>query len=388
VGGDDNSKYHRQLYAAWILLKHKAAVDKALEYAEAAVGNADTALAIPNAGSFVMASELYESRQLALSRSEFLQVPDVPKPTLAAILRGRIEDLIGWALVLENKAADAEIHFKRALSILPEKSAWWRASLWRYGTALQADGKEAEALDAYVRSYSIDKPDLGRYTTVEALYKKLNGSDEGLEAKIGPAPLPGADVVAKNDASAIPAALPAVTATPNIDQPQPTPTPIASAEPSKSPTSDQANTDVKSSKTEASPRTEPVDAKIISITKSSLPDDQLLPRSDVSKPDTGTKPVPESKPAPDVSTLPTAGSDTKPSSVVEPSPTPIPTPITEPSASPTPEPTLSPTHDTKPLVKSEEPSLKTEPSPSPTPVTESLPTPTPAAVAATPSSEP
>ena len=61
--------------------------------------------------------------------------------------------------------------------------------MWRLGSALQAEGKEPEALDAYIKSYSIDKPSLAHYNTVEALYKKVNGSTEGLEAKVGRSPI-------------------------------------------------------------------------------------------------------------------------------------------------------------------------------------------------------
>lgn len=58
--------------------------------------------------------------------------------------------------------------------------------MWRLGAALAADGKDAEALNAYIESYKTDKPDFGKYAVVEALYRKLNGTVDGLEAKIGP----------------------------------------------------------------------------------------------------------------------------------------------------------------------------------------------------------
>ena len=221
VSGDDALKYHRQLYAASLLLNKKIAVDKALEYAEAAVGNADPAITVPNANSFVMASELYDSRQIAFTRGELVKVPEVPRQMLAAILRGRIEDLIGWALLQKDKPAEAAIRFRRAVAILPEKSAWWRAGMWRLGSALQADGKEQEALDAYIKSYSIDKPDLTRYTTVETLYKKINGSTEGLEAKIGAIPL---GQISPVPIAAAPKSLP-TEPIPNVAVPEPTPTP-------------------------------------------------------------------------------------------------------------------------------------------------------------------
>ena len=57
--------------------------------------------------------------------------------------------------------------------------------MWRLGAALEADGKEKDALDAYVQSYKTDKPDLAKFIVVESLYKKINGNTEGLETAIG-----------------------------------------------------------------------------------------------------------------------------------------------------------------------------------------------------------
>src|SRR5205085_519980 len=103
VAGDDKYKLHRQLYAASQLLGKKLAAAKALEYSTAAIGQADAALDVPSAASAIMASELYESRQIAFSRDQLVQVPTVPRQMLAAIFRGRIEELAGRALMLEDK---------------------------------------------------------------------------------------------------------------------------------------------------------------------------------------------------------------------------------------------------------------------------------------------
>ena len=383
VAGTDNSKYHRQLYASSLLLEKKIAVDKALEYAEAAVGNSDTALTIANAGAYVMASELYDSRQLALSRDEFLKVPDVPRPTLAAILRGRIEDLIGWALVEENKPADAEVHFKRSVAILPEKSAWWRASMWRYGTALQANGKESEALDAYIKSYSIDKPDIGRYTTVETLYKKLNGSTEGLEAKVGASPLPSADVLAKNDPSAAPAALPASSATPNIDLPQPTPTPAAAPEPS--PISVSEKKEVQQAKAVTPNEVKPTDTTGLKVDTAASTEPEPPPAIKRPEPKTITSAEIEAKATPEVTPAPTPTPQADPSTNTETStaasPSPTPTADAASSPSPTPDLSQSPAPEATPAPAPDETAVKPDPSPSPSPSAPPLPeaatTPTP-----------
>jgi hypothetical protein len=57
--------------------------------------------------------------------------------------------------------------------------------MWRLGAALQADGKDKDALDAYLKSYPKESLDSARYGIIETLYQKVNGSVEGLDASIG-----------------------------------------------------------------------------------------------------------------------------------------------------------------------------------------------------------
>lgn len=185
VAGPDKMKIHRLIYAASILLQKRVALSKVLELARSATGNTDTGLEVANPRSAVMAAELYEARSMAFRRNEFLLVPEVPNQTLSAIMRGRIEEIAGWALFQQNNFPDAIVRLRRAISVMPDKSAWWRSSMWRLGAALAADGKEADALNSYIESYKTDKPDYAKYAVVEALYKKLNGSTDGLEEKIG-----------------------------------------------------------------------------------------------------------------------------------------------------------------------------------------------------------
>lgn len=198
VKGDDPMRLHRQIYAASMLLQKQIAVSKAADLAKAAVGGAESGLQAAEPGAAVMASELYESRAIAFSRNDILLVPDVPRQTLSAILRGRIEDITGWTLIEQKNYPEAIVHLRRAVNVLPDKSAWWRASLWRLGTALAADGKDKEALDSFVKSYNADKPDPLRYAVVENQYMKVNGNIDGLEAIVGANPVP---IVAAADTS-------------------------------------------------------------------------------------------------------------------------------------------------------------------------------------------
>ena len=185
IRGSDKMKLYRQIYAATALLRKGLALREVLEIARSATGTADSALDVPSANSAVMASELYDARQAASQKNQFLPIPEVPRPTLSAILRGRIEEIAGWALYQQGNYPEATIRLRRALSVMPDKSAWWRSSMWRLGAALAADGKEAEALNYYIDSYKTDKPDFAKYAVVESLYRKLNGTTDGLEAKIG-----------------------------------------------------------------------------------------------------------------------------------------------------------------------------------------------------------
>ncbi len=208
VQGEDKMQLHRQIFVANQLLQNKKALPKVLELTQAALGKADAALDVPNASAAVLADELYESRSLAAARNQNLLVPIVPRQTLSAVLRGRIEEIAGWTLYEQNKTGESVVRLKRAVSVLPENSAWWRSSMWRLGAALQADGKDKEALDAYFKSYPKETGgNAAKYTVVAALYQKVNGTNDGLEAQIGarpegviftsPAPKP-AETIAQN----------------------------------------------------------------------------------------------------------------------------------------------------------------------------------------------
>jgi len=106
-------------------------------------------------------------------------------------------------LLEQGNYAEAVTRLRRAVSILPDKSAWWRSSHWRLGTALAGDGKDKEALEAYVKAYTASEPDASKYAVIETVFKRLNGGTEGLEALIGADPSKPAEKVA-NATPAVP----------------------------------------------------------------------------------------------------------------------------------------------------------------------------------------
>ena len=191
----DPMRVFRRLYAAARLARHATAFSDAstqaaawqpvLEAADAAMSGLDAALDAPVATLAVMADELREYRARALSAGSVTSPPDVPRNVLSNVVRGRIEDLAGWALFNQGKTAEAVVRLRRAASVLPLESPWWRTANWHLGIALEASGNQTDALNAYLRSYNPQSPDPVRRAIIERLYQRVNGSLEGLEAKLG-----------------------------------------------------------------------------------------------------------------------------------------------------------------------------------------------------------
>ncbi|MBX3293460.1 MAG: tetratricopeptide repeat protein [Acidobacteria bacterium] len=249
TAGSDAMRSHRKIFAASQMLERRRAAAKATEFARDAVSSLDAALNVPDAWAAILASELYEPRRAVLQRGEFLNTPDVPRSTLSAILRGRVEDLIGWGnLELENKD-EAVLRLRRAVGVLPADSAWWRQSMWRLGTALAVAGKDDEALDTYVKSYRSAGTNAFRYKTIAALYSRIKGSLEGLDELIGPDPSPQV-------AAAEPTATPTPAETPT-ETPTEEPEPNASPEPEKSPEKDEEKLPEPESKATPTPEPSP-----------------------------------------------------------------------------------------------------------------------------------
>lgn len=249
VKGSDRMKLYRQIFAATQLVDKKIALQKAIELTKAATTAVDDGLAVPNATIAVMASELYEARAIAGTKGEYIVVPDVPRPTLSAVLRGRLEEIAGWAQYNLGSADEAIIRLRRAVGVLPTDSAWWRSSTWRLGAAYALAGKDAEALDMYIKSYkSAARVDMIRYSLIESLYRKINGNTDGLSDKIGPSLVPQVapeTVEQKADPAPSPTPEPSPTTEIKVEPtPMPTPMPEATPAPQNSPTPNE-KTEVK-----------------------------------------------------------------------------------------------------------------------------------------------
>ncbi len=388
VKGDDKMKLHRQIFTATRLLEKKVSLPKVVELAKAAAGNIDAGLDVPQPSVAVMAAELYENRSLASIRGEYVNVPDLPRSTLSAILRGRIEEISGWAALETYDATEAVIRLKRAVSVLPVDSAWWRTSTWRLGSAMARAGKDADALDWYIRSYKSSGPSSISYGVIETLYKNVNGNLDGLETRIGKNPVlaPSAETIAKNlepfptpeakpeptpertpfrpRRDIIPASVP--VATPAIVKPEPTPA-ATPEEVKPQPTPVATPEEVKPT---PSPESIPIVAPSVNPTVEPTPEPTPTPEE--------VRPTPERVPEPTPDTTPVAiPSETPPPTTPDPTPTSSPenaqpTLVPETSPQPTPDPSLvatntEPKAEPTPLAIFEEKTVPKKPVVSPPP---------------------
>jgi uncharacterized membrane protein YgcG/tetratricopeptide (TPR) repeat protein len=188
LAGEDGMLAYRQLYAASRLLMRGVELQTVIELAEGAKSHVEAALDMPVATVAVLSDELRYGRAQASLTDGTLAIEDVQRNILSNILRGRIEDITGWALFNQDKGSEALPHLRRALSVLPENSAWWRTAQWHLGATLEAAGSKQEALAAYLKGYNPKAPNPVQRAIIEALYRKVNGSLDGLDAKIGATP--------------------------------------------------------------------------------------------------------------------------------------------------------------------------------------------------------
>lgn len=332
AAGDDAARVHRQLFAASRLLQRGVGYQTAYELAEAARNSAEAGMNVPVLTLAVQADEFRAIRGRAIAQGGTPDIPEAPRNVLSNLLRGRIEDLAGWALLDQDKLDEAVEHLKRAVGILPEGTPAARTSLWRLGAALDRQGKKAEALSFYIKSYNAGEPDPVRRTVIEQLYQKINGSLDGLDQRIGPAEVLSANAPVTTTDKTIaqpaeptpsPESTPAATPSESVSPvtPQPTPSPEAAA---PLPTPEQSPSPL------ASPSPE--------TPATATPEPTASPETPATDP-ASTSPAPT--PSPEVTPEP-SGSRTPE--------TPAPTP--EASPAPTPEPTPAPTS---------QPSLATSP---------------------------
>lgn len=187
IKGNDDMRTFRQIYVADKFLKKGVGLSAVVGLMDQAIAGVEAALSVPTATLAVQPEELGELRNRALARGDIPDVPTAPRAALSGILRGRIEDFAGLALFNLDKPAEAVTRLRRAVTGATEGTPIWRSALWHLGAALDATGKSDQALLYYIKSYVHGPPDPARRSIIETVYKKVNGTLDGLDDKIGAA---------------------------------------------------------------------------------------------------------------------------------------------------------------------------------------------------------
>ncbi|HMJ25634.1 MAG TPA: TPM domain-containing protein [Pyrinomonadaceae bacterium] len=190
TAGSDAMRAFRQIYVAEKFLKKGVALSSVIDLMDQATSGVEAALNTPNATLAVQPDEYSDIRARALAQGGTPRIPEAPRSALSGLLRGRIEDLAGQALFKMDKANEAVARLRRAVNAAPEGTPLWRAAMWHLGGALEATGKNDQALLYYIKAYVTGAPDAARRSVIENVYKKVNGSLDGLDDKIGPGAAP------------------------------------------------------------------------------------------------------------------------------------------------------------------------------------------------------
>jgi len=203
ASGDDGMKAFRQLYAATRLVKSGIALATALELLEGSKQGLDVALGSPVATTAAQAEEFRSLRAQAIAVGTIPDIAEAPRSALSNIMRGRLEDLTGWVFFNQDKYPEAIDHLKQASTILPNGTPAWRNTLWHLGVVLEQTGRNDEALESYIQSYNAGERDGVRRSVIERLYRKVKGSVDGLEDRVGPAITTGRIQVTENSSTTV-----------------------------------------------------------------------------------------------------------------------------------------------------------------------------------------
>jgi tetratricopeptide (TPR) repeat protein len=188
AAGTDSMRAFRQVYAASRLTRNGVGAKTAVDLIAQARKATDEALKVPVLTLAVQADEFRDLRASAISAGNVPAVSPAPTEMLASIYKGRLEDIEGWALFNDEKYSDAVAHLKKSTEIVPAETPAWRIALWHLGAALEQSGQKEQALEAYIKSYKGEPaPSAVRRSVIEQLYKRVNGSLDGLDAKLGTA---------------------------------------------------------------------------------------------------------------------------------------------------------------------------------------------------------
>jgi tetratricopeptide (TPR) repeat protein len=160
---DDGRQAFRMVWAARKLTEFDLALDAAELLARRAVALIDTATE-PD--------------------GSMRDAPRLGREARRAMFAGRAYDALGWAQFKKGNTRGALENLIKAVDVYPT-SLDRKAAIWHLAIATQEAGDDRRALELYIASYEPESPTaVVRRTQIEALYKRLNGSLDGLEEKL------------------------------------------------------------------------------------------------------------------------------------------------------------------------------------------------------------
>lgn len=167
VNAESSRRPFRALYAAQRLIRSGQLLERALKLADEAMDAAEAATA---------------------PEGSIRDYPNYDREGRLQLFRGRAGELRGWALQKLGRSNEAIAALEAAIQaygLLPER----KRALWRLASAKESAGQEREALEMYLAAYEppdkqSSSADLNR-AVIESLYRKLNGSLQGLDDRIG-----------------------------------------------------------------------------------------------------------------------------------------------------------------------------------------------------------
>ena len=240
AAGTDSMRAFRQIYAASRLLRNGVGLDAVLELVAEARKAADDALKLQGVTMAVQADEFRDLRARSIAAGTVPDVADAPQSVLENILKGRLEDLQGWALFNQEKHTEAIAHLKQAAQILPAETPAWRTALWHLGVAQEQAGDKQQALESYIKSYRTGPVEAARRAEIERLYKSLNGSLDGLEEKLSGVETAAGTATGASSSSTPAPPEPAPTETPKTETSKPETTTTPAPDPAPAPVSSPA----------------------------------------------------------------------------------------------------------------------------------------------------
>ncbi|HKV40182.1 MAG TPA: tetratricopeptide repeat protein [Blastocatellia bacterium] len=160
---DDGRQVFRMVWVAHKLSDNELALDAAIALAKKAIEDADAATEPANS---------------------MRDTPLLDRDGRRAVFLGRAEDALGWALLKKGDTRGAIDHLTRSVTASPDNIER-RSFVWHLAVATEQAGDEAHALELYIAGYDSHSPIASvRKQQIERLYKKVNGSLNGLEDRL------------------------------------------------------------------------------------------------------------------------------------------------------------------------------------------------------------